>query len=106
MAGRSMVDTYRILLHRVEFSRWFKRPGSKDAGRFLSWAVPVLPLRFLAGKILRHPPALEARQQKRQPAEGRMAELHQGAAREFVQDRAVARRMQKMGFVEPRRLVG
>src|SRR5262249_29391511 len=44
--------------------------------------------------------------QERKPAERGVAELHQGAARKLVQDRAVAWRVQKMGLVQLRRLVG
>src|SRR5206468_9271103 len=51
-------------------------------------------------------PPLEARQQEGQPAERRMAEGEERAARELVQLRAVARVVQRLDFLQLRRLGG
>src|SRR4030095_1387388 len=67
-------------------------------------AVPVAPLLFLRREEPHDALALGARQQERQPAQRRMAELDQRAARKFVQDGPVPRRMQEAGLL--RRLVG
>src|SRR5918999_1473313 len=69
-------------------------------------AVPVLPLVFLRREGLDDALALHARKEERQPAERRMAELDQAAARELVQRGAVARRVQEARLLELRRLFG
>ena len=49
---------------------------------------------------------LPARQQERQPAERRMAEGKQRPARELVQLARVARVVQRLELLQPRRLLG